>query len=434
MTFNVAQLIAAKRDGEPLSRGQIESLISRYVAGELPDYQMSALAMAIFFRGMSLEETVDLTRAMRDSGQTLDWSGLRPVGDKHSTGGIGDKVSIALAPALAACGLRVPMISGRGLGTTGGTLDKLESIPGYRCDLSVDEFRDVVTSVGCSITGTTDDIAPADRKLYALRDVTGTVPSIPLITASILSKKLAAGLDSLVLDVKWGSGAFMRTLDQAEALARSLVAVANELGVKTTALLTDMNQPLGCMIGNAVEVTESLEILEGKGPADVRRLVIALGAQLLVDAGLCSDTESAERQLGECLDDGSARQRFERMVAAQGGRLGERTTIAAAHDFCSRQAGFVRHIDCEKIGLAIIELGGGRRKLGDEIDSSVGLAFHARIGDWMEPGQSLATVFSRGGVTALVESLLANAIDLAESPQVAGDLIVETITAAESAT
>ena len=264
--MNVAEIITDKRDGKELSAEQLNALVQGYAKDEVPDYQMSAFAMAVYFQGMTHEEVVAFTTAMLDSGDRMSWSRNKKRVDKHSTGGIGDKVSIPLTPILACCDLDVPMVSGRGLGTTGGTLDKLESIPGFRCEMSMDEFRSVVNSCGCAIVSASKNLAPADQKLYALRDVTGTVPSIPLITASILSKKMAEGLDALVLDVKWGSGAFMKTLEQAQELARSLVQTANGMGVKTTALITDMNQPLGRMIGNALEVDEAIAVLKGEGP------------------------------------------------------------------------------------------------------------------------------------------------------------------------
>ncbi|HYO24074.1 MAG TPA: thymidine phosphorylase, partial [Lacipirellulaceae bacterium] len=291
--MNPVWLIAKKRDGEELSDHEIAQFISGYARGDIPDYQMSAMAMAIYLRGMSTAETASLTDHMLASGARFTWpdDGVPRV-DKHSTGGIGDKVSLPLAAMLACCGLQVPMISGRGLGATGGTLDKLEAIPGFRTDLSMEEFRDVCQRVGCVISGATADLVPADRKLYALRDVTATVPSIPLITASIMSKKLAEGLDALVLDVKWGSGAFMKTADQARELARSLVATGQRMGVATTALVTDMNQPLGRMAGNALEVNESYAALQGEGPADLMEATYALGAELLVSTGRAGSVAS----------------------------------------------------------------------------------------------------------------------------------------------
>ena len=281
--MNPVSLIARKRDGHTLSSDEIAWFMDGFVRGEVADYQMSAMAMAIYCRGMSTEETSALTECMLRSGETLDWpDSTTPKVDKHSTGGIGDKVSLVLAPLLACCGLAVPMISGRGLGASGGTLDKLESIPSFRTNLSTDEIRQQIDTVGCVITGQTANLVPADKKLYALRDVTGTVPSIPLITASIMSKKLAEGLDALVLDVKHGTGAFMKSPADARALAASLVGVGKRMGLATTALLTDMNQPLGRMAGNAVEVDESITALEGDGPADLMEVTLALGSELLI--------------------------------------------------------------------------------------------------------------------------------------------------------
>jgi pyrimidine-nucleoside phosphorylase len=430
--MNIAQVIATKRDGGRLTRQQIETVVEGYVAGDLPDYQMSALAMAIYFQGLSHEETVDLTRAMRDSGRVMDWSGLRPIGAKHSTGGVGDKVTLPLVPALAACGLYVPKISGRGLGPTGGTLDKLESIPGLRVDLSIDEFQKIVRQVGCCISGATKEIAPADKKLYALRDVTGTVPSIPLITASILSKKLAVGPESLVVDVKWGSGAFMRTLDHAQSLAQSIVAVGNELGVRTTALLTDMNQPLGRAVGNTLEVAEALEVLDGHGPEDVRQLVAALGSRLLLDAGLADSLEEGAARLASVLEQGLARQKFEQMIAAQQGQLDQRVRPAPAHDFELAESGFVRSIDCEKIGLAVIAMGGGRRKLGDSIDPTVGITMAAKIGDWIDSQTAVAIVHHASGISPAVNQLLQEAFELSDAPYSPNDLIVETVSELET--
>ncbi|MGC3966115.1 MAG: thymidine phosphorylase [Pirellulales bacterium] len=308
--MNPVQIIAKKRDGQALSAGEIRALVERYARGELPDYQMSAWAMAVFLRGMTDDETAALTEAMLDSGAQLQWPAELTTVDKHSTGGIGDKTSLILAPLLACFDLAVPMISGRGLGATGGTLDKLEAIPGFRTDLNLEEIRAVTRAVGCVITGATADLVPADRKLYALRDVTATVASIPLITASIMSKKLAEGLRALVLDVKFGSGAFMKTADEARRLARSMVAVGRKMGVATTALLTDMNQPLGRMAGNAVEVDESIDVLQGGGPQDLIDLTLALGAELLVATGRAADHEAAVTTQRARLSDGTAYEKF----------------------------------------------------------------------------------------------------------------------------
>ncbi|MCL4165872.1 UNVERIFIED_CONTAM: hypothetical protein GTU68_048026, partial [Idotea baltica] len=317
--MNVAEIISRKRDGHPLDEQEIEYLIQGYAHDEVPDYQMAAFAMAVYFQGMSETETATFTQQMVESGDRLKWPSEPAAVDKHSTGGIGDKVSIPLAPLLACCGVVVPMISGRGLGATGGTLDKLEAIPGYRTDLSNDEFKSIVNFCGCSIASASQSLAPADKRLYALRDVTATVPSIPLITASILSKKIAEGIDALVLDVKWGSGAFMKTLDEATALSKSLVSVGNQLGLQTTAVVTDMNQPLGRMIGNAVEINESIDILKGDGPNDVKTLTLELGAQLLLAVKSCSSKDEARGLLQSQIDSGAGFDRFAEMVKAHGG-------------------------------------------------------------------------------------------------------------------
>ncbi|MEZ6061288.1 MAG: thymidine phosphorylase [Planctomycetaceae bacterium] len=390
-----AHIIALKRDGEELTDDQIGFFIRGYAEDRIPDYQMAALAMAVLLRGMNDRETAALTLAMLNSGTRLTWpdDGIPRV-DKHSTGGVGDKISIVLAPLLAACGVQVPMLSGRGLGATGGTLDKLEAIPGFRTDLSLDEITRRTQTVGCVITGTTKELAPADRKLYALRDVTGTVPSIPLITASIMSKKLAESLDALVLDVKFGSGAFMKTRDDAIALARSLAATGRRMNVRTTALLTDMNQPLGRMCGNAVEILESIDVLQGKGPADVRDLTLQLAAELLVSCGRCSSTDEGVAVAARNLDSGAAFEKYQQMVIAQGGNPNAGLQVAPAIDVAATESGVVASIDTEAIGMAIIAMNGGRQKLGDTIDHSTGIEMLVRIDDVVERGQPLARVFS----------------------------------------
>ena len=426
--MNVVQLIAKKRDGGELTTSEIEFIVSSFAEGALPDYQMSALAMAIFFRGLNFRETVDFTRSMRDSGEVMQWQPGLPKVDKHSTGGIGDKISIPLAPALAACGLSVPMVSGRGLGPTGGTLDKLESIAGFRCDLTLQEFQKVVEDVGCVISGATGKIAPADKKLYALRDVTGTVPAIGLITASILSKKLSEGLDALVLDVKWGSGAFMKTYEQAKQLAERLVNVANELGTKTTAVLTDMNQPLGRMVGNVVEIEESLEILDGKGPDDVKKLTCELGAHLLVNCQKANSHSQARAAIGNALDDGSAMERFQQMVAAQGGKVQELAKRAKTSDLIPGHAGYLSAVDCEKIGIAVIELGGGRKQLQDPINFSVGIESLKRIGDQVEKDEPIVRIFADGKIPETVKRLSLEAYSISNEPVSEPDLINQTIT------
>ena len=414
--MNVARIIAEKRDGKPLEEKQIEFLVQGYASNEIPDYQMSAFAMAIFFQGMSEEETTAFTRCMLESGDQMQWPANPPAVDKHSTGGIGDKISIPLAPLLACCGVVVPMVSGRGLGATGGTLDKLESIPGYRTEMSNDEFRSIVNFCGCSIVSATASLAPADKRLYALRDVTATVPSIPLITASILSKKIAAGNQALVLDVKWGSGAFMKTLEQAHALSKSLVSVGNRLGLKTTAVVTDMNQPLGKMIGNAVEIDESVQFLKGDGPADVLELTLELGARLLQQAGVCKSTSQARVQLQEKIDSGEAYQRLVEMVKAHGGDLEAERPLASKKPVLANESGFLSRVNAERLGLAVIEMGGGRKKLGDPIEHSTGIEFLLKIGDTVENGQPIANVFCDGAKAEYVNQLVSAAVGVSPIP------------------
>ena len=410
--MNVAQIIEAKRNGNELDERSIKQLVDGYADGSIPDYQMSAFAMAVYFQSMTEAETVALTRAMIESGETLHWDSNKPTVDKHSTGGVGDKISIVLAPMLACCDVEVPMISGRGLGSTGGTLDKLESIPGYRCELSGDEFRSVVNWCGCSIASSTEKLAPADRKLYALRDVTATVPSIPLIVSSILSKKLAAGIKFLVLDVKWGSGAFMKTLDEAKKLADMLVSVGNQLGAETVAELTDMNQPLGAMIGNAVEIDESVDVLKGAGPADVRDLSVLLGSRLLVAANVESDQQAASDRLLRTIEDGSALKKLTEMVEAQGGDLNQPRNRAASHPVTSIESGRIVRVNTERLGLAVIEIGGGRKKLGDPIDHSSGIEFLVKIGDEIKKGDLIANVFCDAKVAAMATNLVAAAVGI----------------------
>jgi len=421
-----SRLIALKRDGGELSREQIAWLVRSFVDGETAESQMSAFCMAVFFQGMSDEETTALTQEMLASGVTLSHPAGSAVVDKHSTGGVGDKTSLILAPLLASCGLRVPMISGRGLGPTGGTLDKLESIPGFRTDLSIDEMSRVVDEVGCVITGATTGLVPADRKLYALRDVTATVPSVPLITASIMSKKLAESLDALVLDVKFGSGAFMKTREQATQLAKSLVRVGKLSGLKTTALITDMNQPLGQMCGNSVEVDESLDVLAGCGPDDVRQLTVALGAELLVASGLHQSLEEATVTLCRQLDSGAALKIFRRMVAAQGGDLDAERSRAPEFLAEATQEGCLSAVDTEALGLAIIELGGGRKHARDEVDHSVGMEVLARIGDSISNGDPLARVFGRDVLPATT-SMIRDAFEIGPNPVASPQLIVDRV-------
>ncbi|MCL4111400.1 UNVERIFIED_CONTAM: hypothetical protein GTU68_032308, partial [Idotea baltica] len=422
-TVNPALLIAKKRDGEILTLDEIRSFVDGYGQGNIPDYQMAAMAMAVYFSGMTAEETAALTLSSLESGTRLEWpdDGIRRV-DKHSTGGIGDKVSLVLAPLLACCGVQVPMLSGRGLGPTGGTLDKLESIPGFRTDLSLNEIQSITQSAGCVITGASSDLAPVDRKLYGLRDVTATVPSIPLITASIMSKKLAESPDALVLDVKFGNGAFMDSKDKALRLAQSLVATGQQMNVSTTAILTDMNQPLGRMCGNVNEVNESIAALQGNGEPDLMELTLALAAELFPE-----DAQSVRQTLMAHINSGAAFEAFERMVAAQGGKLSNRCEPAAAHDVVASRAGWVKSINTKRLGYTIIDLGGGRRKLDDTIDHSVGVEVLVKVGDKIEAKQPIARVFSKHAEQAI--EAVSNAIVVGDTANDALTLIHERITA-----
>ena len=419
------QFIAAKRDGQAHAPAEIERWIDAYVAGRVGDEQMAAWAMAVYLNGMTAAETAALTAAMVASGETLKRSRSDRVRvDKHSTGGVGDKVSIVLAPLLACCGLDVPMLSGRGLAATGGTLDKLESIPGFRCDLDAEAIERVLAANGCVITGTTPEMVPADRKLYALRDVTGTVASIPLITGSILSKKMAEDLDALVFDVKVGSGSFMKTPERAAELAESLVTVGREYGVATAALVTDMDQPLGRMVGHANEIDEAVAALEGDGPADLMEVTYALGAQLLSATGVAVDAEAGRARLEAELASGAARERLAAMVAAQGGDLDAPRPLAPPQEVRAESGGHVRAIDAEALGLAVIELGGGRKRQGDSIDHAVGFEMLVRIGDAVEPGQPVLRVF--GDPARVAEQPWMAAIDLSELPVAAPPLVQAT--------
>ena len=393
-------LIVKKREGLELHADEIRFLVDGFCDGTVADYQMSAFAMAICLKGMTQREAAYLTAAMLESGDRLPRavdvkqgeSSQRPRVDKHSTGGLGDKVSLVLAPLLAVCDVDVPMISGRGLGLSGGTLDKLESIPGFRTDLDAEQSSRQLEEIGTFIVSASENIAPADRRLYALRDVTGTVESVPLITASILSKKLAASLDALVMDVKVGSAAFMKTLDDARRLATSIVQVAGRSSLPTTALITDMDQPLGCSVGNAIEVNESIDVLQGRGPDPVRELTIELCANLLVQVGQ-GDRQSVLDRLRSKLDGGEAWQRFEEMIRAQGGTLQAPLRTARPTRVESKVRGYVSRIDCEAIGEAVVAMGGGRRKMGDTIDPSVGVNVNVSVGDEVDKGQEILTVF-----------------------------------------
>jgi thymidine phosphorylase len=437
------EIIRAKRDGRALSEADIAEFIAGLTSGDVTEGQAAAFAMALFFRGMTLEERVALTRAMTGSGATIDWREAKlsgPILDKHSTGGVGDNVSLMLAPMLAACGAYVPMISGRGLGHTGGTLDKLDSIPGYVSQPDLALFRRVVKEAGCAIIGQTADLAPADRRLYAIRDVTATVESVALITASILSKKLAAGLQGLVMDVKTGSGAFMPTLEASRELAESIATVAGGAGLPTVSLITDMNEPLASAAGNAVEIRNAVDYLTGaKRDPRLHRVTLALGAELLALSGLASDLEAARAALQSALDSGAAAERFERMVAALGGPKDFLSKAQAALsrapvlvDAMPQAHGFVVTIDVRSIGLAVVELGGGRARASDTIDPSVGLTELQPIGAEVGPDAPLARVHARSADAAeAAAQRLRAAYSLSDARPALADPVVARIAGAQ---
>ena len=404
-----AQVIQKKRDGKALTEEEIRFFIDGFTSGELPEYQMAALAMAICFQGMNFDETMWLTRAMVESGSVVDWKGQAGgfYADKHSTGGIGDKTSLIIAPLVAACGVKVPMISGRGLGPTGGTLDKLESISGFNVNLSLDDFQRITEEVGCCMIGQTPKIAPADKKFYALRDVTATVSCLPLIVASIMSKKLAENVDGLVLDVKWGSGAFMRTRETSTELAKALVEVGKRYGKKVCALQTDMNQPLGRKIGNALEVRECIEIMKGSLQADdLVEVTLALSAEMLLLAGAAKNVAAAREILQKKLANGEALRKFAEMIAAQGGDakvcedVQRLPSAKQKKPIAAPQSGFVQSIECDQIGYAVITLGGGRKVAADKVDFGVGFEEPKKIGDPVKTGEPLMIMHYRDGAQA----------------------------------
>jgi pyrimidine-nucleoside phosphorylase len=399
--MRAVDVIMNKRDGKELSREEIIFLIGGYVAGEIPDYQISAWAMAVFFNGMTPRESAALTEAMLKSGSVIALTGIEgPFVDKHSTGGVGDKTSLILAPLASALGMKDPMMSGRALGHTGGTLDKLEAIPGYRTNLTVDEFRRIIAKDGFAMTGQTKDIVPADRLLYALRDVTGAVESIPLITASILSKKAAEGTEGLVLDVKYGSGAFMKDAARGEELARSLVDTGSALGLNVRALLTCMDEPLGNMVGNFLEVEESLDCLEGSGPADVMEVTLELAARMAVLGGKAKDTAEGRALCEKALASGKPRELFLQNVKSQGGdpaqllkmRLNYRSAFSA--EIKAPRSGFITRIDAWKVGHASVQLGVGRNRTEDSVCPTAGVKFHKKSGGAVTSGDTIMTVWA----------------------------------------
>jgi pyrimidine-nucleoside phosphorylase len=429
-------LIEAKREGQALPVEQVAGFVRDFTTGRIPDYQMAAMLMAVFFRGMNRDETRALTLAMRDSGEVLRWpADARPVVDKHSTGGIGDKVSLPLAPLLACLGVRVPMISGRGLGITGGTLDKLESIPGLTTQLEPARLTEQTRRIGVAMGGQTATMIPADRLLYALRDVTATVPSIPLITASILSKKLAEGLDALVMDVKFGRAAFMQTREQARELARSIVSLANDCGVRARAMLTDMDTPLGRAAGNWLEVKESVECLEGRGPADLRRLVLECAAHLLVLTRREASLESARAVAAGELDSGRPREKWNELIAAQGAdlpafeaKLARDVTAPVCVELRSQVSGHVSRCDARVVGEVVRDLGGGRLTKADVINGDVGVDRLAKPGDRVRTGDLLARIHAANAESAAVAlQRLEHAFALSDSPATGAEAAFEIV-------
>lgn len=433
--MEAVELIRKKRDGHALSTPEIDWLIQEYTQDRIPDYQMSAWAMAVFWRGMDARETSDLTLAMAHSGQEMHARDIiSPVVDKHSTGGVGDKVTLAVAPLVAACGVAVGKMTGRGLGHTGGTVDKLESVRGFRASLTREEFKDILTRHHIVLAGQSHDLAPADGKMYALRDVTGTVESIPLIASSIMSKKLAVGASHLLLDVKVGAGAFMKTLEQARALAETMVHIGQLAGLHTVAAITSMEQPLGCAIGNALEMAEAIAILRGEGPRDVSDLCYHEASELLVMTGSASSFSEAEKRVEQAIHSGAAVAKLAEVIAAQGGdaRQIEHPELLPAAPvrvmLCAPRSGYIRAIEAEQVGLASMHLGAGRFKKGEPIDHRTGFILQAKIGDYRNAGDPLVEIHARSQseADAVRESLLAS-YSWSEAPVSVPTLLLDTI-------
>lgn len=429
-------LIMKKRNGGKLSKSEIDFMVTEYTAGNIPDYQMSAMMMAIYFVGMDDEETLNLTMAMAHSGDMLDLSNIKGIKvDKHSTGGVGDKTSLALTPMVAACGLSVAKMSGRGLGHTGGTIDKLESFEGFKTDISTEKFIENVNSIGVAIMGQTANLAPADKKLYALRDVTATVDNMSLIASSIMSKKLAAGSDAIVLDVKTGSGAFMKEKEDAIALATAMVKIGKMAGRKTIAVITDMDQPLGFAVGNALEVKEAIDTLQGNGPEDFTNLCLTLGAQMLVAGEIAADTDTATEMLKEVIKNGKAYEKFVEFIKAQGGNINQVNSpcllpqASMEVPVFADVEGYVEKIICDEVGICSLILGGGRENKESEIDLSVGLILHKKVGDFVSKDTPIATIYGNDEkkINEAKERLL-NAYSFADKKTCKRDLIQGIIT------
>jgi pyrimidine-nucleoside phosphorylase len=422
--MRAVDIIIKKRDRQELTAEEIRFFVGGYTRGEIPDYQASAWLMAVMLRGMTPRETADLTLAMVHSGQTLDLHDIAPwVVDKHSSGGVGDKVSLVVAPLVAASGLPVGKMSGRGLGFSGGTLDKLESIRGCRVNLSVDEFRRQLKQIGVVLSGQSLDLAPADGKLYALRDVTGTVPALPLIASSIMSKKIAAGADAIVLDVKVGRGAFMKTVEDARTLAETMVGIGRDVGRKCVALISDMDQPLGCAVGNALEVKEAIDTLHGGGPSDFREHCLTASAYMLLVGRKADSVEAGKKLAAQLLDSGQAWEKFKALVRAQDGDVDmiehpERLPRARwVKDVPATGSGYVAGMNAAEIGLTSVKLGAGRAKKGDAIDYAVGLIVHRKVGDPMKAGEALFTIHANdAGKLASAEKRLIGAVEWSDEP------------------
>jgi pyrimidine-nucleoside phosphorylase len=408
--FSAYELIDKKKRGEKLSNEEIRWLIDSLMNKSLPDYQMTAMLMAMFLKGMNTEETASLTDAMLFSGKTLNFPGENVI-DKHSTGGIGDKTSFILAPIAASCGVMVPMMAGRSLGFTGGTIDKVEAIKGYQTNLSLDKFKELLIKNGLVLIGQTEEIAPADKIIYGLRDVTATIDSIPLITASIMSKKLAEGANGIVMDIKCGSGAFMKTKAQAKKLGDSIMKTAVRFNKKATVLLTDMNQPLGQMVGNSLEIIESVETLKGNGPKDLTDLSIELAAHMILQAEKAKNLPEAKIKAKKSIEDGSALEKFRLLITAQGGNpsfIENYKQLPQAQlktEVCSSKKGFIKSFENDQIGLALVELGGGRKVKTDKIDFGVGFCFHKRIGDPVKKGEAILTIYHNANQTEVVKKI-----------------------------
>jgi pyrimidine-nucleoside phosphorylase len=422
--MNVVELISKKRNGQTLSKAEIDFLIQGYTQGDIPDYQIAAWAMAVCFQGMSEQETADLTMAMVESGEQIDLSAIKGIKvDKHSTGGVGDKTTLVLAPLVAAAGVPVAKMSGRGLGHTGGTIDKLEAIRGFKVELASDQFIRQVQEISLAINAQTANLTPADKKLYALRDVTGTVDSIPLIASSIMSKKIATGSDAIVLDVKTGNGAFMKNEKDALALAQTMVSIGRLVERNTVAVISDMSQPLGYAVGNALEVKEAIQTLQGQGPDDLTELTLTIGTQMLLLSGVASTAQSARKQLLTCLHDGKALAKLKQWVERQGGdpqQIDQPELLPEApfqQLITAEKAGWIRHIDTEEIGICAMRLGAGRATKDESIDHAVGLILHKKVGDSVKEGEKLLTLHLRNREdSGEIISRLQRAIQVSSQP------------------